>query len=138
MSQIITLNNKTEIKEDKVFILSQTNIKLTEKAVKQFYQALITDDERKEFIRIGVKGGGCVGFQYNLEFINEEDIDKDEDLRENIAWEDKNITFIVDIFSKEYLKDTTIDYIISLSENGFKFINYNIKKSCGCSQSFSV
>lgn len=70
------------------------------------------------------------GFQYSLEFINEEEVDKDEDLRDNITWNDKTITFIVDVFSKEYLKDTTIDYITSLSENGFKFINHNIKKSC--------
>lgn len=56
MSQIIILNKEIKQEKEKEYFLTQTNIKLTEKAVKQFYQALLSDEERKEYIRICIRG----------------------------------------------------------------------------------
>lgn len=63
---------------------------------------------------------------YNLEAIQESEIDKEEDL---VTGGD-GFYLVMDIFSKDYLKGTTIDYVSSLNENGFKFINNAVKKSC--------
>ena len=71
---------------------------------------------------------GCSGYNYNLEFIKEESIDQEEDLVSKID----RLTFVMDIFSKEYLKGTTLDYVSSLKESGFKFENPQSKKTCGC------
>jgi len=110
----------------------EVDINITSRALHAFQEA--AREENKSFVRIGIKGGGCSGFMYNLEFINEDEIDKEEDIR----IEEDSVTFVVDVFSKEYLNGTTIDYVMSLQETGFKFDNPKVKKSCGCGSSFSV
>lgn len=85
----------------------------------------------ESILRAGVRGGGCSGFTYFLKFDN------------NISPSDKkieidNITLLVDPKSYLYLMGTQIDYIDGLSGKGFKFINPNAKRTCGCGESFSV
>tara|TARA_Y100000114_G_scaffold157314_1_gene189612 strand:+ start:17352 stop:17666 length:315 start_codon:yes stop_codon:yes gene_type:complete len=88
-------------------------------------------DEDNKFIRAGVRGGGCSGFTYFLKFDN------------NFSTSDKkikinDITLLVDAKSYLYLMGTEIDYVDGLSGKGFRFVNPNAKRTCGCGESFSV
>ncbi len=90
-----------------------------------------TDGEDGDFLRVGVKGGGCSGFQYSLNFTDEVD---DED----ILIMKNGVKIVTDAFSQSYLKGTELDYVETLQGAGFKFNNPNAKRTCGCGSSFSA
>ncbi|MEM9895469.1 MAG: iron-sulfur cluster assembly accessory protein [Bacteroidota bacterium] len=82
-------------------------------------------------IRVSVKGGGCSGLMYDLNFDSEIN-DADE------VFEDKGIKILVDKKSLLYLLGTTLDYTSGLNGKGFQFVNPNASRTCGCGESFSV
>lgn len=107
-------------------------IEITAKALEMIRSALEeTKGEDGEFLRVGVKGGGCSGFQYSLNFTGEVD---DEDILLLVD----GTKIVTDAFSASYLKGTELDYVETLQGNGFKFINPNAKRTCGCGSSFSA
>ena len=82
-------------------------------------------------LRIAVRGGGCSGFEYALDFENE--------ARENDwIYEQNGLTIYVDAVSARYLEGTTVDYVMGVAGAGFKFLNPQAKGSCGCGSSFTV
>ena len=103
-------------------------ITITEKAILKI-KSLV--NEENKFLRAGVKGGGCSGFTYFLKFVKSAD-SSDKKI------EIDNITLIVDTKSYLYLMGTEIDYLDGLAGKGFKFVNPNAKRTCGCGESFSV
>ncbi|NCG29655.1 MAG: iron-sulfur cluster assembly accessory protein [Bacteroidetes bacterium] len=83
------------------------------------------------FIRVGVKGGGCSGLTYLMDFDTQlEDDDK--------VFEDKGVQIVVDKKSFLYLVGTELDYAGGLNGKGFSFINPNANRTCGCGESFSI
>ena len=82
-------------------------------------------------LRIAVRGGGCSGFEYALDFEKEP---RDDDLR----YLQGDLEVIVDPISARYLKGTQIDYSLGMTGAGFKFINPNAVGTCGCGSSFTV
>ena len=82
-------------------------------------------------LRIAVRGGGCSGFEYALDFENEQ---RDNDM----TYLQGDLTVIVDPISARYLKGTEIDYVLGTSGAGFKFNNPNAVGTCGCGSSFAV
>ncbi len=87
--------------------------------------------EKKETgIRAGVQGGGCSGFTYRLQFDNSKEGDK--------IIESHGIQIYIDPKSYLYLMGTEIDFVDNLNQSGFKFVNPNAKRTCGCGESFSV
>ena len=82
-------------------------------------------------IRVSVKGGGCSGLMYDLDF---DDQFKDGDQ----VYEDKGIKILVDKRSLLYLLGTKLDFSDGLNGKGFQFINPNASRTCGCGESFSV
>ena len=104
-------------------------ISLTESAATKIKTMLETRDDIG--IRPGVQGGGCSGFSYKLEFVKQVQ-DKDRII------EDKGVKIYIDPKSYLYLMGTEIDYIDELNQAGFKFVNPNAKRTCGCGESFSV
>ncbi|MGB3181713.1 MAG: iron-sulfur cluster assembly accessory protein [Cyclobacteriaceae bacterium] len=82
-------------------------------------------------IRVSVKGGGCSGLMYDLDFDNEVR-DADE------VFEDKGVKILVDKKSLLYLLGTTLDFSDGLNGKGFQFINPNASRTCGCGESFAV
>lgn len=82
-------------------------------------------------IRVSVKGGGCSGLMYDLNFdANVQPSDE--------VFEDKSIKILVDKKSLLYLLGTTLDFSDGLNGKGFQFINPNASRTCGCGESFSV
>lgn len=107
-------------------------ITITEKA-KDKIDHLMQDSQLddKYFLRVSVKGGGCSGLSYNLDFDNEE---KTGDQ----FFEDKGIRIALDMKSFLYLAGTELDFTDGLNGKGFNFNNPNASRSCGCGESFSV
>ncbi|MCB9251909.1 MAG: iron-sulfur cluster assembly accessory protein [Flavobacteriales bacterium] len=83
------------------------------------------------FIRVSVKGGGCSGLSYNLDFDNELKQGDQEFLNDGIK-------VICDLKSFLYLAGTELDYSDGLNGKGFNFINPNASRTCGCGESFAV
>lgn len=83
------------------------------------------------FLRMGVKGGGCSGMSYSLEFDTElGPHDKEFDI--------DGIKVVCDKKSYIYLTGTTLDYVQEGLTGGFTFVNPNAKSACGCGSSFSA
>jgi iron-sulfur cluster assembly protein len=81
-------------------------------------------------LRVGVRGGGCSGFQYQLAF--------DEQRESDLAFESHGLKLLVDRESLPYVDGSTIDYEESLQGAGFKVNNPNVVAACGCGSSFRV
>jgi iron-sulfur cluster assembly protein len=79
---------------------------------------------------VGVRGGGCSGFQYVLAFDERRDGDE--------IFEQKGITLLVDHESLPYVRGSTIDFVDGLQGAGFKVENPNVVAACGCGSSFRV
>jgi len=105
-------------------------ITLTESAATKVANLLI-NKPNKIGLCVGVRGGGCSGFTYFLEFA-EEIKDQDREL------ESHGIKLYIDPKSYLYLMGTEIDYLDNLNGAGFKFNNPSAKRTCGCGESFSI
>jgi iron-sulfur cluster assembly protein len=81
-------------------------------------------------LRVGVRGGGCSGFQYALAFDEQRDGDT--------VFEDKGIRLLVDGPSLPYVRGSVIDFVNGLQGAGFKVENPNVVAACGCGSSFRV
>ncbi len=81
-------------------------------------------------LRVGVKGGGCSGFQYQLAF--------DERRDDDIVFDDHGLQLLVDPQSLSYVDGSQIDYVDSLTGAGFQVVNPNVVAACGCGSSFRV
>ncbi len=81
-------------------------------------------------LRVGVRGGGCSGFQYQLAF--------DEQRDQDAVFESHGLKLLVDRESLPYVSGSTIDYEESLQGAGFKVNNPNVVAACGCGSSFRV
>ena len=81
-------------------------------------------------LRVGVKGGGCSGFQYNLAFDEQRDGDE--------VFEFAGLKVYVDQPSLPYVRGSVIDYVESLQGAGFQVNNPNVVAACGCGSSFRV
>lgn len=106
-------------------------VALTETAVKQVKQLMEGQKLENVYLRMGVKGGGCSGLSYSLEFDNETGPrDKKFDI--------DGIQVVCDAKSYLYLNGTTLDYVMQGLTGGFTFLNPQAKSSCGCGTSFSA
>jgi iron-sulfur cluster assembly protein len=108
-------------------------IKVSDNAKKKVVQ-LMTDDGFNtitDFVRVGVKSGGCSGLSYDLKFDNkQQENDK--------IFEDNDVKIIVDKKSFLYLVGTTLEFSGGLNGKGFVFNNPNANRTCGCGESFSL
>ena len=88
-------------------------------------------DPLVDFVRVGVKSGGCSGLSYELKF------DKLK-LYEDKIYTDNSVRILVDKKSLLYLIGTTLEYSGGLNGKGFVFNNPNAQRTCGCGESFSL
>lgn len=106
---------------------------LTEKAAAEVLR--VKEEQKMEpdtFLRIGVAGGGCSGFNYTLGF------DKEFDEKADMKYDYHGVDVVVDKKSSLYLDGTTVDWYESIEKRGFTFDNPNAVKSCGCGSSFQA
>ena len=88
-------------------------------------------DPQQDFIRVGVKSGGCSGLEYVLKF------DKENSENDTI-FEDNGVKIAVEKKSLLYLAGTVLEYSGGLNGKGFVFNNPNATRTCGCGESFSL
>jgi iron-sulfur cluster assembly accessory protein len=107
-------------------------VTLTPKAVQM---VKITRDQEgidpSHGLRVAVRGGGCSGFEYALDFENEA---RESDW----VYEQGDLKVYIDAVSARYLQGTSIDYVLGNTGAGFKFNNPNASGTCGCGSSFAV
>ena len=103
-------------------------IEITEKAINQCKK--ICKEHSKEYIRVGVIGGGCSGLSYKIDF--------DDKKEKDFVQEHEGFSILIDPKSCIYLKDSVLDFSDGLNGKGFVFKNPNATNSCGCGESFSV
>ena len=117
---------------------------LTPSAARMLYENLQKRGTPGSALRVGVRGGGCSGFSYVLEFCDEEPKSRDlvftyPVMRKPSDTEDPGeVRVFCDKKSILYLSGGTLDWQKTLMFQGFKFVNPQEKGSCGCNMSFSV
>ena len=108
-------------------------IKVSESASKRIVDMMKDDgfDAAKDYVRVGVKSGGCSGLSYDLTF--------DKQINENDkVFEDNNVKIAVEKKSFLYLAGTILEFSGGLNGKGFVFNNPNANRTCGCGESFSL
>jgi len=108
-------------------------IKVSESASKKIVDMMKDDgfDPSNDYVRVGVKSGGCSGLSYELKF--------DKEIGENDkVFEDNNVKIAVEKKSFLYLVGTVLEFSGGLNGKGFVFNNPNANRTCGCGESFSL
>ena len=105
-------------------------IELTPRAVEELIKEILPN----EFVRIAVQGGGCSGLSYSIQpqVSGVDEIDE-----EDILLDISGLKVYIDPYSGDVLKNTVVDYVFTLQQKGFKFMNPDANTTCGCGSSFS-
>ena len=116
-----------------MYIIVKMMIKVANSAKDKVFALMKNEgyDPIKDYVRVGVKSGGCSGLSYDLKFDDKQEND-------DKMFEDNGIKIIVDKKSFLYLVGTELDYSGGLNGTGFTFVNPNSTRTCGCGESFSV
>ena len=105
-------------------------IAITDSALAQIKRIVAKDGREGVFLRLGVKGGGCSGFEYRMEL---DTVRRPIDLELVID----DVTVVCDSKSAKFLEGSTFNYTGNLMGGGFQFENPNAARSCGCGTSFT-
>ncbi len=112
-------------------IIEAENVELTENAGKQIAK-ILTKEPTGTVLRIAVSGGGCSGFQYEYNLIQE------DAAQDDLVLSRAGATVLIDSISLQFLGGAKIDYVDDLVGQAFKITNPNTVASCGCGNSFDV
>ena len=105
---------------------------LTDVAVQRFRGVMAQEKLGSDYgVRLAVSSGGCSGMSYSLGFENTARAD-------DTVIEQGGLTLYVDSESVPYLRGVTVDYVVGLHKEGFKFVNPKATRTCGCGESFGV
>ena len=107
-----------------------TGVVLTDRAAARIKEVVAAENRAGQGLRVKVVGGGCSGLQYKVDFDQPKTTDK--------IFEKDGAKVLVDMKSLLYVSGTELDYKDELMQSGFVFQNPNVKKACGCGQSFMV
>lgn len=106
-------------------------VALTPPAVEHLREAIAKESLGAEaLVRLGVSEGGCSGLSYTMK------IDSGEQHGDHV-WEQDGLRICVDDVAARHLQGVTVDYVESLTSSGFRFVNPNASRTCGCGTSFS-
>jgi len=112
-------------------VVGTPDIRLTPKAIEMAKKAIERRTQATVGLRLGVRGGGCSGVSYAIEFA-------DKARGRDHVFEFDGLKVIIDPKSLIYLRGSVLDYEVKLMQHGFKFRNPNEKTGCGCGESFTV
>ena len=107
----------------------KNKIEITEEA--QNHIAILINNDKSDYFRITVLGGGCAGFQYKFDFDNKKNDD-------DILIKTNKISVLIDKISLGLINGSKIDYVNELIGSSFKVTNPKASSSCGCGTSFSL
>jgi iron-sulfur cluster assembly protein len=107
------------------------SVGVTEKAVAEIKKAAASRATAPKGLRVGIRGGGCTGFSYLFEWSDTEPRAEDKVL----SFEDGTVRVFVDPKSYVFLDGSTLDFATTLMARGFKWVNPNVKGTCGCGES---
>jgi iron-sulfur cluster assembly accessory protein len=110
--------------------MSEPSITLSARAAHRIVE-LLSDDPAASLFRVSVEGGGCSGFQYRFDLVNDRAPD-------DLLIERDGARVVVDPVSLEFVQGSEIDFVDELIGAQFKIKNPNVTASCGCGTSFSV
>jgi iron-sulfur cluster assembly accessory protein len=108
----------------------QPIVTLTDAAAAKVQAMMLKEGKQGYALRFGVVTGGCAGLSYEMKF-------QKTPYENDLSFEQKGITVIVNQESVEFVNGIEIDYVDTLKESGFKYKNPKAKSSCGCGTSFS-
>ena len=108
-------------------------VNVSDTAAQQLLNIFIEEnkDPKENYVRVGVKSGGCSGLSYILDF-EEKASESDKIVESN------GVNLLIDKKSLLYLIGTTLEYSSGLNGKGFHWTNPNAQRSCGCGESFSL
>jgi iron-sulfur cluster assembly protein len=111
----------------------EPTVHITPKAAQKMKETLAARPQgtAESGVRLGIKGGGCSGLSYVIEFC-------DRPRAKDKLIEQDGARVYVDPKSLVYLNGTTLDYVDTFQQKGFQFRNPQQKSECGCGQSFSI
>ena len=109
-------------------------IQLTERAVNRIHELKLKRQTPDHFFRIGIRGGGCSGLSYFVDFAEHAD-PKDKVFEFGEA---EKVKVVIDRKSYLFVNGTEVDWKSELMKTGFEFHNPLAGKSCSCGESFSV
>jgi len=110
--------------------VTDTGVTLSDSAAQRI-RSIGEREGRAVMLRVAVEGGGCSGFQYNLDLV-------DAAGPEDVRIENGGAVAVVDDISMAFLKGSVIDFVDELAGAQFRVLNPNAKSSCGCGVSFSI
>ena len=110
--------------------MTTTELTLSPSAAQRI-QAIGAQEGRPVMLRVAVEGGGCSGFQYQFDLVDEAQPD-------DLKVERDGAAALVDVISLALLKGSEIDFVDELAGAEFRVRNPNAKSSCGCGVSFSI
>ncbi len=114
-------------------LAQKKSIEISDRAVVHVRRFMENEGKADAVVRVGVRGGGCSGLSYVLQFEDASSIG----MMDHVIEKD-GIRVVVDKKSILFLAGTTLDYEDGLSGKGFTFKNPNARQSCGCGESFSI
>ncbi len=107
-----------------------TILSITDNAAEKVKGLMEQEGEEDLALRIGVRPGGCSGFQYSIYF--DDEINDDDEVIET-----KGIKVVIDAMSVPYIMGSEFDYVEDLMNAGFAVNNPNVQGGCGCGSSFT-
>jgi iron-sulfur cluster assembly accessory protein len=105
-------------------------VRLTERAARRI-EEIVAGEAANTMLRVSVEGGGCSGFQYRFDLVDQKSSD-------DFVIENSAAKVLIDPVSLEYLAGSEIDFVDDLIGASFKIQNPNATASCGCGTSFSL
>ena len=106
-------------------------VTVTERAIAEIKKAATGRATAPKGLRVGIRGGGCTGFSYLFEWADAEPRPEDKVL----AFENDAVRVFIDPKSYLFLDGSTLDFATTLMARGFKWVNPNVKGTCGCGES---
>lgn len=123
MSELLEIPDGVRLGNEKLILVTETaGSKL---------RSLIAREQKGDYLRVKISGGGCNGLSYKMKFV-------EETKRGDILVRSAGAEVLVDSKSALYLRGTQLDYSDKMVGGGFKFSNPNAKSSCSCGESFSI
>jgi iron-sulfur cluster assembly accessory protein len=110
--------------------MNELPVTVSDSAAKRI-AAIVASEPADTMLRVSVEGGGCSGFQYKFDLVQDREAD-------DLAIEKGGVTVLIDPVSVTYMEGSEIDFVDDLIGASFQVKNPNATASCGCGTSFSI